>query len=83
MIEVVVLYIFGVVLGIFIGIQITRWLKPKQASTKLKTIGNLRLDHSDPDSPYLFLELTDGLEAIYEENEVIVKVKIEDFIPRK
>lgn len=75
-IDLIVLYIFGIVLGIFIGLQIARTMKPK-------TIGNLRLDHSDPDQPYLFLEFTQSPELLHNQKEVILKVKIEDYIPHK
>lgn len=47
-----------------------------------KTRGYLRVDHSD-DDPYLFLELSKPPEHIENEKLIILKVKKEDFIPRK
>jgi hypothetical protein len=45
--------------------------------------GHLRVDRSDPyDGPYLFLELHKSIEATTK-NYVILKVKEEDFVPRK
>ena len=72
--EVVILYIFGVVLGIFIGIHIARHLLPK--------IGTLRMDQSDPDGPYLFLELSRDPQVLKEYKEVRLEIKVEDY-PQK
>lgn len=74
MIEAIVLYIFGIALGIFIGIYISRWLLPK--------IGTLRMDRSDPDGPYLFLELSEDPKILGEYKEVRLDVKLEDY-PQK
>ena len=76
MMEAFVLWLFGIVLGTFIGIFIAQSHKPKR-------IGNLRLDHSDPDNPYLFLEFTVAPEVLHKQKEVTLKVKIEDYIPHK
>ena len=72
--EVVILYIFGVILGIFIGIHIARHLQPK--------IGTLRMDQSDPDGPYLFLELSRDPQVLKEYKEVRLEIKVEDY-PQK
>lgn len=48
---------------------------------KPKKIGYLRIDRSD-EQPYLFLELTESLDTVLSQKTVIVKVKIEDYIPR-
>lgn len=74
MIEAIVLYIFGVVLGVFIGIRISKRLPPK--------VGALRMDQSDPDGPYLFLELREDPKILGEYKEVRLDVKIEDY-PQK
>lgn len=74
MIEAIVLYIFGIVLGIFIGIHISKRSQPK--------IGALRMDQSDPDGPYLFLELREDPKILGEYKEVRLDVKLEDY-PQK
>ena len=74
MIEAIVLYIFGIALGIFIGVHISRRLQPK--------IGTLRMDRSDPDGPYLFLELREDPKILGEYKEVRLDVKLEDY-PQK
>ena len=50
-----------------------------------KCVGTLREDHSDPtEAPFLFLELeTDGAAKIHKSKSVLLKVKIEDYIPRR
>lgn len=47
-------------------------------------VGTLREDRSDPtEAPFLFLELeTDGVSKIHKNKSVVLKVKIEDYIPR-
>ena len=68
----VVVCLFGVVLGLFIS-----WfMRPK-------AVGNLRVDHSDPDNEYLFLELKTDLDSLKKRREVILNVRIEDYIPQK
>ena len=48
-----------------------------------KTIGSLRVDRSDEDSPLVFMEVDPGFRDFAEMDVVILKVKHEDFIPRK
>lgn len=48
-----------------------------------KTYGDLRLDNSDSDGPYLFLELHKDVAALEKLDYVTLKVKREDFLPRK
>ena len=48
-----------------------------------KTIGHLRVDRSDEDGPLVFMEVDPGFRDFTEMDVVILKVKHEDFIPRK
>lgn len=48
-----------------------------------KTIGSLRVDRSDEDGPLVFMEVNPGFRDFAEMDVVILKVKHEDFIPRK
>lgn len=48
-----------------------------------KTIGSLRVDRSDEDGPLVFMEVDPGFRDFAEMDVVILKVKHEDFIPRK
>ncbi len=47
------------------------------------TIGSLRVDRSDEDGPLVFMEVDPGFQDFTEMDVVILKVKHEDFIPRK
>ena len=49
-------------------------------SNRNRSIGNLRIDNSDPDGPYLFLELNCGPESFDNKKYVILKVNAENFI---
>lgn len=44
----------GIVIGIIFSRIVFRFI----------SIGNLRVDHSDPDGPFLFLELSKRIEAV-------------------
>ena len=48
-----------------------------------KGVGNLRVDTSDPDGPYLFLELTKELDSVIKKDFVTLKVRKENFISHK
>lgn len=47
------------------------------------TIGSLRVDRSDEDGPLVFMEVDPGFRDFAEMDVIILKVKHEDFIPRK
>ena len=51
---------------------------------KRKKIGALRMDRSDPnEAPYLFRELDpDGMRKINRFKTVVLRVKLENYIPR-
>jgi hypothetical protein len=48
-----------------------------------KTIGSLRVDRSDEDGPLVFMEVDPGFRDFAEMDVLVLKVKHEDFIPRK
>lgn len=70
--EYIVAWLFGMAMGLLVS-----WF------TRPKTIGNLRMDRSDPDGPYLFLELNRDFGAFKDDSEVILRVKVEDYISQK
>ncbi len=47
------------------------------------TIGSLRVDRSDEDGPLVFMEVDPGFQDFAEMDVLVLKVKHEDFIPRK
>lgn len=50
---------------------------------KRKSIGTLRVDSSDSDGPYLFLELETDPNAIKKEKYVLMKVDTRSYISQK
>ena len=50
---------------------------------KRKPIGTLRVDSSDPDGPYLFLELATDPNVIKKEKYVLLKVDTRSYISQK
>lgn len=69
----VIYVIIGILIG-FVGASIIRQKQP---------VGFLRIDKSDPDGPYLFLELKKNINEIITQKTVLLEVKREDFIPHK
>ena len=69
----VIIFALGILVGIiFIGIVFRLFL-----------VGTLRVDHSDSDGPFLFLELSKRVETVISKKYVVLKVKAKDFIPHK
>ncbi len=70
----IVIAVVAVVVGFIVGRVLPRE----------HPVGNLRVDHSDPDGgPYLFLELDTDVPTIMRKSHVMLRVKIKDFLPRK
>lgn len=66
------------VMGLLVGIVVCRAYNSNQS------VGNLRIDHSDPsEPPYLFLELSDGVHTIINKKTVCFKVRHENFVSQK
>ena len=66
-----------VVVGILIGFVVSSFIRRKHP------VGFLRIDKSDPDGPYLFLELKKSVNEIIAQRTILLEVKREDFIPHK
>jgi hypothetical protein len=66
-----------VVVGIMIGFVVSFIIYRKHP------VGFLRIDKSDPDGPYLFLELKKSVNEIIAQRTILLEVKREDFIPHK
>ena len=66
-----------VVVGIMIVFVVSYIIRRKHP------VGFLRIDKSDPDGPYLFLELKKSVNEIVTQRTVLLEVKREDFIPHK
>jgi hypothetical protein len=77
--EIVIALAVGILIGVCIGMV---W---RGVYLKTSAIGDLRVDRSDPDSPYLFLELNEdqSVRTIEQQNYVMLRVKVENFISQK
>ena len=70
----VILIIAGIAIGLIIA----------AIRNEFRYVGSLRIDKSDPtENPYLFLEIDEGVRDISNRKYIILRVKREDFIPRK
>ena len=67
-------FIFG--LGYLFGIVWTKWMETKRIA------GTLRIDTSDPDGPYLFLELETGVDEVMRTKVVSFEVSTESYVSR-
>ena len=64
----------GIVIGVLLGIVLSR----------RRSLGNLRVDRSDPTSePLLFLELGTDVRTIMRKKQVVFKVRVENFLPHE
>ena len=66
-----------VAVGILIGFAVSAIIRRKHP------VGFLRIDKSDSDGPYLFLELKKSVNEIIAQRTILLEVKREDFIPHK
>lgn len=69
----IVIFIVGVICGIFIC----------RLLLKKNNIGILRIDNSDSDGPYLFLELDTNISSFNKKKYVILNVSDECYISQK
>lgn len=69
-------YVLVYLLGIVVGMIIAWIVRPKP-------IGDLRVDNSDPDGAYLFLELEHDLPDLKKKKEVCFRVKVQNYISQK
>lgn len=80
----VAVFFFGVALGLaLMGVVILANLK-RLVDRYVKPVGTLRIDRSDPDGPYMFLEIDSGKSHLIDTNEfVTMHVEHESYIPRE
>lgn len=71
------LYVFIFIIGIVCGTFIGRLLLKKHS------VGTLRIDNSDPDGPYLFLELSTNIPSFSKKKQVTLNVLDESYLPQK
>ena len=71
--ELVIIFAIGVVIGSIITRIINRPLD----------ICTLRIDTSDPDGPFMFLELSKDVDSVTSKKYVILKVNLKSYISQK
>lgn len=71
-------FIVGLIIGVIVGIIGVVFI------FRQKPVGTLRIDTSDPDGPYPFLELPrDGFYKIQSKKQVVLNVSTESYISHK
>lgn len=69
--------LFMLIAGLLFGLGIAQIIFLRK---KDEPVGALRVDQSDPDGPYIFLELYESVEDLSKRKEAIVEVKIQDYV---
>ena len=70
----------GIVITFILGL-LGGWMIAAIILRHKKSIGSLRVETSDPDGPYLFLELNDGnVSGLLRKRHVILNVKAGDHV---
>jgi hypothetical protein len=67
--------LISAIIGFFLGVLLSKIVR------KPKSIGVIRVDHSDPsEAPYLFLELNTGVESVINQKYVTFEVNVQNYI---
>lgn len=69
-------FLFGLI-GFILGLFFMAY------GTVAKTVGTIRVDSSNEDGPYLFLELDKPLSYVLTQKYVVVNVDTSSYIPQK
>ncbi len=75
----IVIFLVGVILGIVIG----RFWQHYISNSKTIHSGTIRIDYSDSDGPYLFLELNEDLDTISNKSEIVCKINTTSYLSQK
>ena len=71
------------IFGLIVGIAIVGVISIVRGFRRRKTAGVLRIDTSDPDGPYMFLELSEKPYSLMTQKRVCFKVDISSYISQK
>lgn len=71
--QAVIIFAIGVIIGCIL-VNVVR---------RIKSVGALRIDTSDSDGPYMFLELDKDVGAISSKKYVLLRVNLKNYIPHK
>lgn len=67
-------FVFVFVIGMVIGCVFSSIVR------RSKSVGKLRIDTSDPDGPFMFLELSKGVGDISAKKQVLLQVDLKSYI---
>lgn len=68
-----IIFAIGVIIGCVLSSIVRR----------TKSVGKLRIDTSDPDGPFMFLELSKGVGDISARKQVLLQVDLNSYIPHE
>lgn len=68
--ELVIVFVIGMAVGCIFSSMVRR----------SKSVGKLRIDTSDPDGPFMFLELSKGVGDISAKKQVLLQVDLKSYI---
>lgn len=61
-------------IGVIVGCVLMSFIR------RVKSVGKLRIDTSDPDGPFMFLELSKGVGDISARKQVLLEVDLKNYI---
>ena len=67
----------GLMVGLFLGLIFSKGLRKKETQ---EILGTLVVDRSDPDGPFLFLELYSSIEQVEASEAVLLKVEKKSYL---
>lgn len=73
----------GFIFGLIIGIVVSALTAIVRGFRRRKPIGVLRIDSSDPDGPYMFLELSEDPRVLMSKKRIALDVKTDSYISQK
>lgn len=74
----ILIFVLGLVLGLILAFIFVRYRRRKE-----QPVGVLRVDTSDPDGPYLFLELHTGVGNVMQKKQVTLEVSTKNYISQE
>lgn len=74
----ILIFVLGLVLGLILAFIFVRYRRRKE-----QPVGVLRVDTSDPDGPYLFLELHTGVGDVMQRKQVTLEVNAKNYISQE
>lgn len=80
MLETIFILVLVLILGFGLGFI---FAKKSPIWSGSKSVGVLRVDTSDPDGPYMFLELHTGIGEVMGRKQVTLDVSTQNYISRK